>query len=139
MSANACLPGRLRRALRDERGFGLVETMIAITILVIGLLAVSGLSLATAAQARIADLRSDQMSAGQSTLEEIRQMDFADVDTRVDTVAAGGRTFYVTSTVVKLGKRAKQVTVSVAPAGAGLTTRSFETVLQDPRSLPASP
>ena len=133
------LSHRLHIVLRDERGFGLVETMIAITILVIGLLAVSGLSLATAAQARIADLRSDQMSAGQSTLEDIRQMDFADVDTRVDTVAAGGRTFYVTSTVVVLGKRAKQVTVSVAPAAAGLTTRSFETVIHDPRSLPASP
>jgi prepilin-type N-terminal cleavage/methylation domain-containing protein len=133
------LSHRLQRALRDEQGFGLVETMIAITILVIGLLAVSGLSLATAAQARIADLRSDQMSAGQSTLEEIRQMDFADVDTRVDTVAAGGRTFYVTSTVVVLSKRAKQVTVSVAPAATGLTTRSFETVIHDPRSLPASP
>ncbi|MFW6088294.1 MAG: type IV pilus modification PilV family protein, partial [Gemmatimonadota bacterium] len=52
---------RLRATIRDEKGFGLVETMIAITILVIGLLAVSGLSLATAAQARIADLRSDQM------------------------------------------------------------------------------
>ena len=133
------LSHRLHSALRDERGFGLVETMIAITILVIGLLAVSGLSLATAAQARIADLRSDQMSAGQSTLEEIRQMDFADVDTRVDTVTAGGRTFYVTSTVVVLSKRAKQVTVSVAPAADGLTTRSFETVIHNPRSLPASP
>jgi len=133
------LSDRLRRTLRDERGFGLVETMIAITILVIGLLAVSGLSLATAAQARVADLRSDQMAAGQETLEEIRQMDFADVDTRVDTLVAGGRTFYVTSTVVKLSKRAKQVTVSVAPSAAGLTTRSFATVIHDPRSLPASP
>jgi len=133
------LSRRFRNALRDELGFGLVETMIAITILVIGLLAVSGLSLATAAQARIADLRSDQMSAGRSTLEEIRQMDFADVDTRVDTVTAGGRTFYVTSTVVVLNRRSKQVTVSVAPAATGLTTRTLETVIHDPRSLPASP
>jgi prepilin-type N-terminal cleavage/methylation domain-containing protein len=130
---------RLRRALCDERGFGLVETMIAMTILVIGLLAVSGLSLATAAQARIADLRSDQMSAGQATLEAIRRMDFADVDSGVDTVSSGGRTFYVTSTVTSLGTRAKQVSVSVAPAAAGLTTRSFETVIHDRRSLPASP
>lgn len=129
----------LRRALRDEDGFGLVETMIAITILVIGLLAVSGLSLATAAQARIADLRSDQMAAGQATLESIRQMDFDAVDSRVDTIQAGGRTFYVTSTVSVLTSRAKQVSVSVAPAAAGLTTRSFDTVIQNPRSLPAGP
>lgn len=134
-----CPGNALRRALRDEQGFGLVETMIAITILVIGLLAVSGLSLATAAQARIADLRSDQMSAGQATLETIRQMNFADVDSSVDTVTSGGRTFYVTSTVTVLGSRAKQVSVSVAPAASGLTTRSFDTVIHDPRSLPPSP
>jgi len=133
------LSHRLDGALHDERGFGLVETMIAITILVIGLLAVSGLSLATAAQARIADLRSDQMSAGQAVLEELRQVDFASVASGVDTVTSGGRTFYVTTTVVSLAARAKQVTVAVAPAAAGLTTRTFETVIQDPRSLPASP
>lgn len=130
---------RLCNALKDEDGFGLVEAMIAITILVIGLLAVSGLTLATAAQARIADLRSDQMVAGQSAIEAVRRMDFADVASDVDTVSAGGRDLIVTTTVVDLGSRTKEVTVEIVPPAGSLTTRSFSTVLHDPRSLPPAP
>ena len=130
---------RLRRALHDEQGFGLVETMIAITILVIGLLAVSGLTLATAAQARIADLRSDQMVAGQAAIETVRRTNFSAVASRVDTVASGGRNLVVTMTVVELGQRSKQVTVDVTPVNGSFTSRSFSTVLHNPRSLPAAP
>ena len=130
---------RLRRSLRDERGFGLVEAMIAMTILVIGLLAVSGLSLATAAQARIADLRSDQMVAGQAAIERVRSLDFGSVASAVDTVASGGRQFVVTTTVTSLSKRTKEVAVDVAPLSGGLQTRSFSTVLHNPRSLPSAP
>jgi prepilin-type N-terminal cleavage/methylation domain-containing protein len=130
---------RFRNAILDENGFGLVETMIAITILVIGLLAVSGLSLATAAQARISDLRSDQMVAGQATIEAVRRTDFGSVASGVDTVASGGRTLIVSTTVVKLGQRAKQVTVDVTPVSGPITSRSFSTVLHNPRSLPAAP
>lgn len=130
---------RFRKAIRDERGFGLVETMIAITILVIGLLAVSGLSLATAAQARIADLRSDQMVAGQSAIETIRQTDFGSVASGVDTVASGGRTLVVATTVLELSQRAKQVTVEVTPTSGPITSRTFSTVLHNPRSLPPAP
>jgi Tfp pilus assembly protein PilV len=126
-------------ALNDETGFGLVEAMIAMTILVIGLLAVSGLTLATAAQARIADLRNDQMIAGQSRIEEMRNQDFDTLGSGVDTVSSNYQTYYVTSTVVDLNARAKQVTVSIAPATAGLTARSFDAVLHKPRSLPAGP
>jgi prepilin-type N-terminal cleavage/methylation domain-containing protein len=130
---------RFRRALHDEKGFGLVETMIAITILVIGLLAVSGLTLATAAQARIADLRSDQMVAGQAAIEAVRRMDFIAVASSVDTVASGGRNLVVAMTVVDLGRRTKQVTVEVTPVSGPLTARSFGTVLHNPRALPSAP
>lgn len=130
---------RLRQALRGEEGFGLVEAMIAVTILVIGLLAVSGLTLATAAQARIADVRSDQMVAGQEVIETVRRTDFASVASGVDTVSAGGRELIVTTTVVELSSRTKEVTVDIAPASGGLTTRSFTTVLHNPRSLPPAP
>ena len=130
---------QFRKAIRDEQGFGLVETMIAITILVIGLLAVSGLSLATAAQARIADLHSDQMVAGQTAIEAIRRTDFGSVVSGVDTVASGGRTLIVTTTVVELGQRAKQVTVELTPVSGPMTSRSFSTVLHNPRSLPPAP
>lgn len=130
---------RLGQALSGEEGFGLVEAMIAVTILVIGLLAVSGLTLATAAQARIADVRSDQMVAGQEAIETVRRTDFASVASGVDTVSAGGRELIVTTSVVELGSRTKEVTVDIAPASGGLTTRSFTTVLHNPRSLPPAP
>lgn len=124
---------------RDERGFGLVEAMIAITILVIGLLAVSGLTLASAAQARIADLRTDQMIAGQKMIEQLREDDFTTVVSGVDTVTSDYQTFYVTSTVVDLTPLAKHVTLSLASARAGLAPRTFEAVLHDRRDLPLKP
>lgn len=130
---------RFRRVLRDERGFGLVEAMIAVTILVIGLLAVSGLALATAAQARIADLRSDQIVAGQAAIEQARRLDFGSVTSGVDTVDSGGREFVVTTTVNDLSLRTKEVSVEVAPLAGSLPTRDFGTVLHNPRSLPAAP
>lgn len=130
---------RLRSRLADESGFGLVEAMIAMTILVIGLLAVSGLALATATQARVADLRSDQVVAGQAALEAARRLDFGSVASGVDTVASGGREFVVTTTVTNLSNRTKEVSVDIAPLAGSLPTRSFTTVLHNPRSLPAAP
>jgi Tfp pilus assembly protein PilV len=120
----------------DEHGFGLIEALIAVTLLVIGLLAVSGLTLATAAQARIADLRSDQMITGQSAIETMRQNGFAAATSGVDTVSTGGREFYVTRTVTDVNTRTKLISVSIAPASGGLTTRNFSTVLHSPRSIP---
>lgn len=133
---------RLRRRLRhvrdDERGFGLVEALIAVTILVIGLIAVSGLTLATAAQAQIADLRTDQMMAGQMAIEELRRGGFDAAASGVDTVTAGGREFHVTRTVTSVNALTKTVSVVVAPASGGLTSRSFSTTLHSTRSLPSS-
>ena len=134
MKANSF--NRIRSVLGDERGFGLVEALIAITLLVIGLLAVSGLTLATAAQARIADLRSDQMVTGQAALETVRRGGFAAATSGIDTVTTGGRTFYVTRTVTDINTRTKLIGVSIAPASGGLTTRNFSTVLHATRSSP---
>lgn len=128
---------RLRSVTGDEHGFGLIEALIAVTLLVIGLLAVSGLTLATAAQARIADLRSDQMITGQSAIETMRENGFASATSGVDTVTTGGREFYVTRTVTDINTRTKLISVSIAPASGGLTTRNFSTVLHSPRSIPS--
>lgn len=128
--------GRMRSVMGDERGFGLIEALLAMTLLVIGLLAVSGLTLATAAQARIADLRSDQMVTGQATIETIRRGGFAAASSGVDTVTTGGREFYVTRTVTDINTRTKLISVSIAPSSGGLTTRNFSTVLHAARSIP---
>ena len=116
---------RLSRVWEDERGFGLVETMIALTILVIGLLAVSGMTLASASQAGIADLRSDQAVAAQRAIELVRQDGFAAAATRTDTLDAGGREFYVTTTVAKLNRNS-----------GGFAARTYRSILHSPRALP---
>ncbi len=127
---------RIRSASRDESGFGLVEALIAVTVLVIGLLAVSGLTLATAAQARVADLRSDQMITGQTVIEDLRRNGFDLATSGTDTVTTGNRVFYVTRTVTVSNALTKLINVQIAPASGGLTTRNFNTVIHSPRSIP---
>lgn len=127
---------QLSAVLRDESGFGLVEAMMAVTILVIGLLAVSGLSLATASQARVADLRIDQATAAQMAFEQMREDGFTSVSSGVDTVVTGGQTFYVTTVVSSSNSRTKQVTATVASRNVSLPQRSYSTVLHAARPLP---
>ena len=127
-----------KRALRraeDERGFGLVETLIALTILVVGLLAVTGLTMAAATQARIADWRSDMTAAGLLALEEVRLLDFASVASGADTFDVGGRDYPVSITVTDVSSRVKEVRVIVEGAGT-LGADTFTTRVERPRPLP---
>ncbi|MFO7588622.1 MAG: hypothetical protein R6X22_11160 [Gemmatimonadota bacterium] len=127
-----------QRALRragSEEGFGLVETLIALTILVIGLLAVTGLTMAAATQARIADWRSDMTAAGLLALEEVRLQDFASVTSGADTFDVGGREYPVSITVTDVSSRVKEIRVIVEGAGT-LGEDTFTTRVQRPRPLP---
>lgn len=127
---------RFRCVVQDEAGFGLVEALVAVTVLVIGLLAVSGLTLTTAAQARIADLRTDQSVAAQMTFEQLRAEGFVNAASGVDTVVTGGREFIVTTVVTEVNGRTRAVSATVAASGGGLTERTYTTALHAPRSLP---
>jgi len=129
------LEARLRTHLRDERGFGLVETMIAFTILVIGLLAVSGLTLASAAQARIADRRSDVATAGQVMIETLQLQGFDSAVNRIDTVSVGGKDYPVSLTVTSISSRVREVQAVVDGSGPA-ATRTFTARVYRPRSLP---
>lgn len=80
----------MRDRTLDERGFGLVETLIGVTILVIGLVAVSGLSLASADRARIATWRAEQATAGRIMLEHVQRDGWAAAVNGVDTVSVAG-------------------------------------------------
>ena len=124
----------LRRA-KDERGFGLVETLVALTILVIGLLAVTGLTMAAATQARIADWRSDMTAAGLLALEEVRLLDFTSVASGADTFDVGGRDYPVSITVTDVSSRVKEVRVIVEGA-VTLAADTFTTRVERPRPLP---
>lgn len=126
---------RLGHAVAGEEGFGLVETLIALTILVIGLLAVTGLTMAAATQARIADWRSDMAAAGLLALEEARLEDFDLLADGTDTVDVGGRAYPVSIAVTDVSSRVKEVRVVVDGAGT-LGPDTLVTRIQRPRPLP---
>ena len=133
---------RIRASLDDESGFGLVETLIALTILVIGLIAVSGLSLASASQARTANWRSQQAAAAQMVLEDVQRQGWWSATSRADTVTVAGHEFPVNIGVTDVTKRVKQVTVVVAGIGDADTviyrTRLYKSIpLPDP--VPVGP
>jgi Tfp pilus assembly protein PilV len=126
----------MKKRLTDESGFGLVETMIALTILVIGLIAVSGLSLASADQARIANWRSEQASAAQMVLEGIQEGGWGSAASGVDTVVVSGHDYPVKIAVTDFSSRVKQVTVVVSGIG-DVDTLIYRSRLYKPRPLPA--
>lgn len=129
---------RARRLAANDAGFGLVEALIAVTMLVIGLLAVSGLSLAAATQARVADWQADQAEAGQVAIEDVHLQGFAAAASGTDTVTIDGHDYVVTLTVTNLNGRVKDVQAQVAAVGS-LPARTFTTRLYLPRALPAPP
>jgi len=126
---------RMKACLRDESGFGLVETMIALTILVIGLVAVSGLSLASADQARIANWRSQQAAAAQMVLEDVQTEGFGAAASGMDTVSVAGRDYPVKIGVSDVSSRVKQVMIVVAGVG-DIDSVTYTTRLYKPRPLP---
>ena len=121
-----------------ESGFGLVEALIAVTILVIGLMAVAGLTLATAAQVRIATIQGGQTVAAQQVLEELQLAGFDAAASGTDTVSVDGRDYVVTVTVTTASARVKNVQASVAGVGS-LGAQTMTTRLYKPRPLPSGP
>ena len=129
---------RFRARLSDERGFGLVEALIALTILVIGLVAVSGLSVASADQAQIANWRMQQSSAARMIMEEIQTEGWWSAASRTDTATVSGYDFPVKVDVSSISSRVKQITIVVAAAGA-VDTALFRTRIYKPLPLPNPP
>lgn len=129
------LRNRVRAELQSEEGFGLVETLIAFTILVIGLLAVSGLTLASAAQARIADRWSDIATAGQIVIETVQLRGYDSAVSGTDTVSVGGKRYPVTLTVTNVTSRVREIQAVVDGSGPE-SVRTFTARVYKPRTLP---
>ena len=132
------LRAQMKTRLDDESGFGLVETLIALTILVIGLVAVSGLSLASASQARIANWRSQQASVAQMVLEDVQSDGWSSAVSAVDTVTVAGHDYPVKVDVSNFSSRVKLVTIAVAGVG-DVDAVVYRTRLYKPRPLPDPP
>jgi prepilin-type N-terminal cleavage/methylation domain-containing protein len=69
----------------SDDGFSFVELLVALSLLLITLVAVMGLSMTTSFMAQAARQRAAMVNAGASYLERVRQMSYADVGTATST------------------------------------------------------
>lgn len=100
-----------------ERGFGLVEALVALVILSVGLLAIAGIALAVSAQTRAGATTTAQVLAGQQVLEHMVQAGYGSVPTGDTTVRVGGRSFTVRRSIPARGRRWKELRVEVEGTG----------------------
>lgn len=129
---------RRRPVRKGQEGFGLIELLIAITILAIGLMAVAGIALAVASQTRLATYQTDQALAAQEVLERMQAKGYASATDTTENLSFGNRSYTVTVTVTQPSSRVKEVAAQVSGIGP-LNSRTFTTRLYQPRQLPAAP
>jgi type II secretory pathway pseudopilin PulG len=118
-----------RACQRNERGFTLMETVIAFVILMIVSLGAASLFAYAASNTSTANDRQQAMAVGQQRIEELRAVLFTDASltatTGTDTnVTSAGRPYSVTtvitdSNVVGGQPTLKTISVRVVPLGAG--------------------
>ncbi len=116
-------------------GFGLIETLVAITVLSIGLMAASGLSSGTTRLVTSASVLADQTAAAESVFEALRQAGYAAAVSRVDTLRVGSASYVVEVAVADLAPTTKQVVVSVSGKRA-VAARQFTTWMASGGSFP---
>lgn len=119
---------------RGEAGFGLVEALIAFVLLAVGMLAIAGLALSTAAQTRTASDVTQQALATQQAMEVWTTSGYHQVPTgtKDTTVSIAGRQFTVTRSVSQIAPRVKEIRASVGGAGTQ-DQRTIVSRLHDPR------
>lgn len=128
--------GHLTLMPRDERGFGLVEILIAMLVLSVGLLALTTITAGVASQTRISAERTSQAMAAQQVLEDYARRGYAAAASGVDTVNLAGQQYIVTTTVTDVGTRVRQVSALVTGRGPSVA-RTYTTRIYEPMSLPA--
>lgn len=120
-----------------ERGFGMVEALVALVILSVGLLAIAGIAVTVGAQTRAGIDTTGRVLAGQQVLERMVLAGFGSVPTGDTTVRVGGRTFTVGRSISAEGPRWKELRVEVQGMGDG-GAEALVTRLHAPRPLPAA-
>ena len=111
---------------------------VAIAIGAIGLLAVAGLQLASATQARIAEWRTTQALCVQQVFEEVHREGYAAAVSRTYTATVDGQSYTVTVNVSNSALKVKRVIAQV-PAMGSVNARTFVTRIYEPRPVPAGP
>ena len=113
-------------SVRGERGFTLVETAIAMVVLMVAGLAASSLFIYSVKYNAGANDRAVAQSIAQKQMESLRKTSFTDLAASNSTVTSAGRNFTVNIEICNDASAAcggsanvKRVTVKVTPANAG--------------------
>lgn len=131
-------PGRRTVALSgSEAGVGLVEVLVAVSILAFGLVAIAGVARGVARLTREASVRTGQgLAAGQVlALMVHRGYEAAPPGTSDTIVEVGERSYRVTRAVTQVGAGLRELTATVSGADV-LPERSFVTRLHRNHVLP---
>lgn len=123
--------------VRGQRGFGLVEAIVAIMVFSIGMLAVAGLALSAGQLTAQSSFRTDQTFAADQVFGALRQADFSTVTDGTRTVQVGAHGYSVDISVTTISADVKNVQAVVS--GAPVTPDTFRTTLYRPDSYPTSP
>lgn len=123
--------------LESERGFGLIEAIIAIVIFAIALLAIGGISLSVSGLTRISLVRTDQALATQVVLEDAEETGYLAVTSGTVQVPVGEHTYEVERTVTDVSARVKEIrTVVEGRAGIGPDTSTTRIHYERPLPTP---
>ena len=134
------------KTANDESGFTLLETSIAMVVMMVAALACSSLFVFSIQNNVGGSERALSMAVAQQQLEQLRSVDYADssLNDLVTnfSVTTGGRTYNVQREVVteknsdNTSKKLKRITITVTPQAAGPNWTRTPVVLVSYRSTP---
>lgn len=136
MTTEPIHPGR-REGRRAERGFGLVEALVALVVLTVGMLGVAGLSAGVAEQTRRSAWETEQALVAQQLMDSIRRAGYAAATDGADTLAMGGVEWAAAWAVSQASPGLKRVDVDVDGRGE-MGDRTYTARLHQPTALPSN-
>lgn len=136
--------GKSRRALRakkegkkNERGFTLIETCIALIVMMVAALAAGSLFIYAVNYNSGANDRAVALAIAQQRMEKLRKSSFDEVVSSSDAdVESANRHFSVDVTVT--GTTLKSITVTVTPKGVGASWVNNPVIVMSQRSTTAT-